>query len=52
MVEGVDFECSYASVIDGESFLLLISIAAKMMTCYFIDVSNTFQKNSIADPSK
>ena len=53
MVQGIDFDLSYAPVIDGESLLLMIAVAtAKGMKFYFLDISNAFQSNVIHDPTK
>ena len=51
MEEGIDFHCSYAPVCDGDSFRLVVAIAAEEgMIGYFLDISNAFQTNVIFDP--
>ena len=52
MQEGIDFFCSYAPVCDGDSFRLVIAIAAEEgMIGYFLDISNAFQTNVIFNPN-
>ena len=52
MVEGLDYDISYAPVIYGDSLLLMIALAAsKKLTFYFLDISNAFQSNVIHDPT-
>ena len=53
MVVGIDYDLSYAPVIDGDSLLLMISVAtSKGMIFYFLDISNAFQSNIIHDPRR
>ena len=53
MVAGIDFDLSYAPVIDGDSLMLMIAIAtSKKMIFYFLDISNAFQSNIIHNPAK
>ena len=53
MIEGIDFDLSYAPVIDGNSLMLMIALAtSKGMVFYFLDISNAFQTNVIHDPTK
>ena len=53
MIMGLDYDLSYAPVIDGDSLLLMIALAtSKSMVFYFLDISNAFQTNVIHDPSK
>ena len=53
MVMGVDYDLSYAPVIDGDILLLMIAVATSMgMVFYFLDISNAFQSNIIHDPAK
>ena len=53
MVVGIDYDLSYAPVIDGDSLLLMIALAtSKGWTFYFLDISNAFQSNIIHNPHK
>ena len=53
MVVGINFDSSYAPVIDGESLLLMIAVAtSRDMKFHFLDISNVFQNNIIHTPSK
>ena len=53
MVMGIDYDLSYAPVIDGDILLLMIAVAtSKSMKFYFLDISNAFQSNIIHDPNK
>ena len=53
MVAGIDYDLSFAPVIDGDSFLLMIEVAtSKGMKCYFLGISNVFQSNMIHDKMK
>ena len=53
MVMGIDYDLSYAPVIDGDILLLMIAVAtSKSMQFYFMDISNAFQSNIIHDPKK
>ena len=53
MIMGLDYDLSYAPVIDGDSLLLMIALAtSRGMMFYFLDIFNTFQSNVIHDPSK
>ena len=53
MVVGIDFDLSYAPVIEGDALLLMIAMAAsRNLTLYFLDISNAFQTNVIHDPNK
>ena len=53
MVMGIDYDLSYAPVIDGDILLLMIAVAtSKGMRFYFLDISNAFQSNIIHDPAK
>ena len=53
MVVGVDYDLSYAPVIEGDALLLMISVGtSKCLKFYFIDISNAFQSNVIHDPKK
>ena len=53
MIMGLDYDLSYAPVIDGDTLLLMIALAtSKGMVFYFLDISNAFQSNFIHDPSK
>ena len=46
MVVGIDFDLSYAPVIDGDSLLLMIAVAtSRGVRFYLLDVSNAFQSN-------
>ena len=52
MVEGIDFENSYAPTVDADSLRLDISLAAQYcLDLTFFDVSNAFQTNVISDPA-
>ena len=53
MVMGLDYDLSFAPVIDSPSLHFMIAIAtSEGMTFYFIDISNAFQTNVIADPKR
>ena len=53
MIVGIDFDLSYAPVIEGDALLLMIAMAAaRKLTLYFLDISNAFQTNVIHDPNK
>ena len=53
MVMGVDYDFSYASVIDWDILLLMIAVATSLgMVFYLLDISNAFQSNIIHDPAK
>ena len=53
MVMCVDYDLSYAPVIDGDILLLMIAVATSLgMKFYFLDISNAFQSNIIHDPAK
>ena len=48
MIMGLDYDVSYAPVINGDSLLPVITLATfKGMVFYFIDISNAFQSNAI-----
>ena len=50
---GVDYDLSYAPVIDGDILLLMIAVAISLrMIFYVLEKSNAFQSNIIHDPSK
>ena len=52
MIVGVDFDSSYALVIEGDALLLVISLAiSKNLTLYLLEISNAFQKNMAHDPN-
>ena len=53
MVVGIDYDLSFAPVIDGDTLLLMIAVAtSKRMKFYFLDISNAFQSNIIHDDNK
>ena len=53
MVVGIDYDLSFAPVIDGDTLLLMIVVAtSKRMKFYFLDISNAFQSNIIHDDNK
>ena len=53
MVVGLDYDLSFAPVIDGDTLLLMIAVAtSKRMRFYFLDISNEFQSNIIYDTAK
>ena len=53
MVEGLDYDLSFAPVIDGPHLYFMIAIAtAEDMIFYFVDISNAFQTNVMEDPDK
>ena len=53
MIMGLDYDLSYAPVIDGDILLLMIAVSTSLgMTFYFLDISNAFQSNIIHDPNK
>lgn len=53
MVVEIDYDLSYAPVINGDSLLLMIAVAtSKGMKFYFIDISNVFQSSTIHDMTK
>ena len=53
MIMGLDYDISYAPVIEGDALLLMMAIAtSRGLTFYFLDISNAFQSNVIHDPTK
>ena len=53
MVLGIDYDISYAPVIESDALLLMIAVASsRKLTFYFLDISNAFQSNVIHDPAK
>ena len=43
MVVGIDYDLSFAPVIDGDTLLLMIAVAtSKRMKFYFLDILNAF----------
>ena len=53
MIMGLDYDLSYAPVIDGDILLLMIAVSTSLgMTFYFLDISNAFQSNIIHDPNR
>ena len=53
MVVGVDYDLSYAPVIEGDAlFLILAFVASLSIPLYFLDISNAFQSNIVHDPTK
>ena len=53
MVEELDYDLSFAPVIDGPHLYFMIAIAtAEDMILYFVDISNAFQTNVVEDTNK
>ena len=53
MIEGPDYDLSFASVVDGPHLFFMIAIStAENMVLYFVDISNAFQTNVIEGPNK
>ena len=53
MVVGIDYDISYAPIIDRYILLLMITVAtSKKMTFYFPNILNIFQSNTIHDSNK
>ena len=52
MVMGVDYDLSYAPVIDCNIILVVIVVATSVgVVFYFLDIYNAFQSNIIHDPA-
>ena len=53
MMDGVNFQESYAPVDHLESLHMILCLAASQcLTCHVLDISNTFQNPIIFDPSE
>ena len=53
MVVGIDYYLSYVPVINVDVLLLMVVVAiSKKIILYFLDISNSFQINSIHDKEK
>ena len=53
MITGLDYDLSYAPVIDGDIISLMIAVGTSLkLEFYFLDISNAFQSNVVHDPTK